>query len=451
MDNLAKIHQNLKIFMQWFNTGTPQSTYIDFDDFFRSEKMMNFFGFRNLPREAPLNRGRERQAFFTMSMIISLVFLGINVISIIHGLTHHGSFLIIIEDVAIVCIEGLVLIKGFTVMYWRREKFMDIVAKLKPHFPHNAWDQQVFMVSNHLETLTTCGTIGAVFYKSVLIEFTSVPLLLMFYGLVWTNEARFELIIQLQLPVDTTAPIPYIVLYFINSWAFIVGTFTVLITDLLFAELVAVINLELNILAQIMSELDPAKNQDEAIDELKKLAAVHQELIDLSENLKDILSPLLASLSVAEGAYNCNWLSGNTKFRQMILIIIVRARKAQELTGMGFVNVNLETYQWSRVSYLYLFKYILALLVTMWNSFIHCFYGSRLNDASLSVAEGAYNCNWLSGNTKFRQMILIIMVRARKAQELTGMGFVNVNLETYKWIIDASFSYYSVLAALYKT
>jgi gustatory receptor len=56
------------------------------------------------------------------------------------------------------------------------------------------------------------------------------------------------------------------------------------------------------------------------------------------------------------------------------------------------------------------------------------------SSASLSVAEGAYNCNWLNGNIKFQKMILTVMIRAQKPQELTGMGFVTLDLETFKWV-----------------
>lgn len=291
MDKIIKVYKSLKTFLKKFND--PQSSYIEFDELFRSEEMMNVFGYNNLPRDRPLNRSYERKIFYTVSMINSVLFLSLNIFSIVYGLTQDGSFLVIIENVGIVCIEGLVLIKGFTIMYWQRKKFMDMVVKLKLHFPHNAWDQHVFGVSQHFKVLKICGTIGSVLYKSVLIEFVTMPIILLLHGLVFTHEIKLELIIQLQLPLNTSAPATYVLLYFINIWAFIVGTFTVLITDLLFVELIAVINLELTALAQLISEIDPAEGQNEAFDELRKLSITHRELINLSENLKDILSPLL--------------------------------------------------------------------------------------------------------------------------------------------------------------
>lgn len=291
MNKIIKVYQSLKTFLKKFNC--PQSSYIEFDDFFQSEGMMNAFGFNNLPRDTPLNRSNERKIFYTVSMINSFLFLCLNIFSFVYGLTQDGSFLIIIENVAVVCIEGLVLIKGFTIMYWRREKFMDMVLKLKLHFPHNAWDQHVFSVPQHLKILKICGTLGSVLYKLVLFEFTTMPIFILLHGFVFSQNIKLELVIQLQLPLNTSALATYVILYFINIWAFIVGTFTIIITDLLFVELVAIINMELTALAQLISETDPAEGQDKAFDELKNLSITHQELINLSEDLKDILSPLL--------------------------------------------------------------------------------------------------------------------------------------------------------------
>ncbi|KAL7025537.1 hypothetical protein ACKWTF_013520 [Chironomus riparius] len=416
MEKLMKFYRSFKFVLQNFYIGDPQSTYIDFNDFFSSEGMINFFGFNNLPRNTPLSNDRKRRMFYTMSMINWVIFMVLNIISIAYGLKKGGSFLVLTENVGVVCISGMVLIEGITIMYWHRKKLMDIVIKLKQHYPYDAWNQQVFDVPQHLQTLNVCGKICAVLYKGVMVQYTGMPIFIILFELAFGLEITFELIIQLLLPIDTTNPIIYLIIFINGAWALIVGTFTVLITDFLFTELIAIINLELMALAQLMSEIDPSDGQHEAIKELKRLSETHQELIELSEDLRNIISPLLF--------INC--------FGMMIVLCC-----AAFLTLSGISNY-------------FLIKYALITLVSAWNSFIVCFYGDRLNDASLSVAQGVYNCNWMSGNCKFRKMILIVMVRARKVQELTGMEFLNINLETYQWIVQAAFSYYSVLSAVYK-
>lgn len=291
MEKILAFYQSLKSYMQ--KHSSSESTYIEFDNFFQSEKMLNIFGFNNLPQVMPLKRIKIRRIFYSISMMISVIFLGVNIFSIAYGFKHNGSFLIFTENVGVVCIESLILMKGFTVVFWNREKVKNIVVKLKQHFPNDAWDQYVFSVLQHLKNLRICGKICFVLYKGVTLEFVSMPILILLYGFVFSKDVKLETIVQLTLPLDTSDPLNYALLYIINALAFYIGIFTVLITDLLFTELLAVINMELTIFGQLISEVDPALGQDEAISELKKLSKAHQELIQLSEDLRDIQSPLI--------------------------------------------------------------------------------------------------------------------------------------------------------------
>ena len=51
--------------------------------------------------------------------------------------------------------------------------------------------------------------------------------------------------------------------------------------------------MEFDILGQVISEIDMIDGEEEAIKELKKLVNVHQELIEVSEEISDIFSGLL--------------------------------------------------------------------------------------------------------------------------------------------------------------
>lgn len=293
MRKLTQVEPSLNIIVKKLNKTNQEPNYIKFDDFFRSEKMLNFLGMTNLPRDKPLNRIRERRALFQLSMIITIVFFGLNVTSFMYGLLHGGSLLVLIENVSIISIESTILIKVLTIMYWQRETFVDIMLKLKLNFPVSAWDQHIFHVHQHLKTLNVFGTICASLYRIVLVQFASMPILIKLYGLMFSQETKWELIFQTALPLDTSVPFVYIIKSIIDIWSVFGSGLIVLIPDLLFNELVAVVNLELAILAKLMSEIDPSDGQDEAIDKLKKLSEKHQELIAISDDLRNILSALV--------------------------------------------------------------------------------------------------------------------------------------------------------------
>ncbi|KAG5667248.1 hypothetical protein PVAND_015238 [Polypedilum vanderplanki] len=145
--------------------------------------------------------------------------------------------------------------------------------------------------------------------------------------------------------------------------------------------------MELNNLGQILAEIDWDDEDEEgelkAIEEIKKLAGIHQQLIEVTEELNKIFSPLMlfnvfgelvalctsaflliiifgttmplisslclagcASMRVAEGVYNSAWYKASPKYRKYALLVLMRAQKAQKITGWKFVDINLETYYW---------------------------------------------------------------------------------------------------------
>ena len=70
----------------------------------------------------------------------------------------------------------------------------------------------------------------------------------------------------------------------------------------------------------------------------------------------------------------------------------------------------------------------------------------------MRVAEGAYNSNWIDGNRQYRNFIQIIMTRAQKEQILTGLNFLDANLETFKWVrnLKSYESYEVFIAVIYR-
>lgn len=64
--------------------------------------------------------------------------------------------------------------------------------------------------------------------------------------------------------------------------------------------------------------------------------------------------------------------------------------------------------------------------------FLICFYGQRLIDASLAVADGVYNCGWEEiFDVKFRKQLLLIIIRSQRPKTLTAMGFAEISLPSF--------------------
>ncbi|XP_070502892.1 odorant receptor coreceptor-like [Chironomus tepperi] len=104
--------------------------------------------------------------------------------------------------------------------------------------------------------------------------------------------------------------------------------------------------MEFDMLRQIMSEIDPREDQKGAVKKMKELVEVHQELIEVTEKIENLFSFVLSSLSVSEGAYNCNWYDGSPEFKRLVYIMIVRSQKSQRIVALKYIEVSLTTYKW---------------------------------------------------------------------------------------------------------
>ena len=54
--------------------------------------------------------------------------------------------------------------------------------------------------------------------------------------------------------------------------------------------------------------------------------------------------------------------------------------------------------------------------------------------SSLSVSEGAYNCNWCDGSQEFKQLVCIVIVRSQKHQRILALKYIEVSLKSYEWV-----------------
>ena len=113
------------------------------------------------------------------------------------------------------------------------------------------------------------------------------------YGVISSKPVEWETILTMILPFDQFQPVIYVFMWISESWFLLFTSFTLICTDLIFANLTLILSMEFDILGQVISEIDMIDGEEEAIKELKKLVNVHQELIEVSEEISDIFSGLL--------------------------------------------------------------------------------------------------------------------------------------------------------------
>ncbi|CAG9801763.1 unnamed protein product [Chironomus riparius] len=301
------------------------------------------------------------------------------------------SLNIMIENIMFGGLFVLSLVQMYVVFYRNQFKIIEIVEKLEKHFPNSGFDQLTFDVQKYLKT-TKWHEKGYYFITTlVILHFTMMPFIHQIYGIVTSTSVELELILSLYLPFDYLQPLLYGFIYFIQLWIIVFVTFYYICTDMIFANLTQILCLELDILGQNMDEIDPADDEEVAMKELKKLVYIHQQLIEASENLNEVFSPLQLINAFGSIAALC--------------------------TAIFLVMSGISNY--------FIAKYFLLPIVISVQILTQCYFSQRLIDSSTSISASAYNIKWYSGSIKFQRLVLQIM------------------------IVNTSYSYFSVLQGTY--
>lgn len=222
-----------------------------------------------------------------ISIIASSLCLTSFFVSII-DITNVDNLFIALENVTFFGILVIIFLEWYLILHRNYGKIKTIMAKLEEFYPNNIGDQMRFDTANYLKTIEKHSKYHIVVYTVLVIQFLSMPFLHHFYVYLWKTDSTWDFHINLNVSVDFTQQKLLWLKLAIDSWI-IFGIYSVAAgTDLLFASLVHVTSMEINIVAQSINEI----NANE-IDEMKELIKRHNSLIEIVRDLDDIFSDLL--------------------------------------------------------------------------------------------------------------------------------------------------------------
>ena len=271
------------------NRSVPQ--YILYEDFYRCEKAARILGFKFLKsHESSTNKWIKANNFaFEVAIAVLLI---AEIISFVMSV-QQKLYLISIDNALFYGGFLVIAVKIYVIFYRNRAKLGEIVEKLDEHFPHYGVDQLTFKAQKYLNVLKHFEVVYYALFLTVGLHFWMMPYLHQIYGAVNSITVEWMTIYALTLPFDQLQPVVYEVMWILEGWIFMFTAIYVICTDLLFASLCQILAMEFDILGQVISEIDITSGEEAAIKELKKLVGIHQELIEVSEKLNEIFSPLL--------------------------------------------------------------------------------------------------------------------------------------------------------------
>lgn len=92
---------------------------------------------------------------------------------------------------------------------------------------------------------------------------------------------------------------------------------------------------------------------------------------------------------------------------------------------------------------------LFALNVLMLQLYLLSYASDRLSSQSESIVEALYQSKWYELPPKLRKNLCFIAMRANKPVNLIAGQFYTLNIENFKNILKASFSYFSVLRVMF--
>lgn len=258
----------------------------EFRDFFPFENICSNMGFSFLPN-LHTKPAKWKKIHSTMHQFSFIIFALANLcsayISLKIPLTDE-SIISVIENFFFVGASLGVLIKMLIVFYIHKSTLVKIIERLKELFQNSSYQFQAY---EYLKVLKKFAKTQAIIFIVMGIEYCLVPFFHQLYGIFKDEHVKLELIIPIRLPFDETKPLVYELVCALEAWIILVVATVVICTDFTFVSLVHILCMNFDDLREMISKID------NSVERLKKVIKIHQELIEISEDLENIFSVVL--------------------------------------------------------------------------------------------------------------------------------------------------------------
>ncbi|PSN37618.1 Odorant receptor 30 [Blattella germanica] len=160
---------------------------------------------------------------------------------------------------------------------------------------------------------------------------------------------------------------------------------------------------------------DEENNSKEVHDYIRECIKIHQSSIRFAMQLNQLLSPIISFLLVD-------------------LTIVIVTAMFQLAVGDGIQND---------------FPYLGVAIVALTDLFGLCWHGQELINESQAVEFTAYNIHWYNHSSNVKYLVRFIILRAQKAVEIKGSGFINLSINTYSAVLNFCYQWFTLLLKLH--
>lgn len=284
----------------------------------------------------------------------------------------------------------LMAFKGLTI-FLRKDTIWTMLLDLKAFFEYRRNENKNFKMKSYLdEFLRIVKMYAAIFISGNLI--VAIPWLPYFLGL------KAEFVARFWFPFDSHQPeiFPFALMW-MDVGAYMLLSFLVS-SDVLLYMLVSVLSMEYDLLKHDLMKAKFELKREQR-NKVRRIIDSHNKLNEFSDKLQKIFEPtFLFSFTIS--SLNMCVLSVQILFGKMDILM-------------------------------YMFT-IACLAITACQIWLLCYYGQKLVDSSVDVADGIFGSDWTDlEDAEFKKDIIMIIRQAQRSKHLTAMGFADINLENF--------------------
>ena len=363
---------------------------VKLEDFFSTQlKLFKLVGLDIFPKTPITKReivGQKLMRFYFYSCI-----LGFTIMSFQFGMqiiNNTGNLQIVILTIPNFIIFPYNCSKSI-LFFVKRKKILNLLENLRISFPTMKVDQQSSGLDSEFKRFQ-------IFVKSYI--FLCVYAVSMVVGQTLFSFFYFKI---RKIESEIWFPFDHVANDFIFLcatcwciWFAYISIFILCAVDSFLCGIFQILAIEFRIIGQNIKNAINAKE----LENLCKIVARHQELIEIDEEIKNIFSPIFFSL----------FFLGSIGISSSIFLISTTSSTASLLTAL-FHSIG-----------------------TFCNVFVFCYFGEKLITESESIAVTIYESKWYEiDDILAKRSILLVLVRSQKACTLSGYGFVTLSIDTF--------------------
>ncbi|XP_018301346.1 odorant receptor 4-like [Mycetomoellerius zeteki] len=236
-----------------------------------------------------------------------------------------------------------------------------------------------------------------------------------------TDKIELPLINKVKLPFSVNTQQMYRVVLIIEFIHMILTNWASGVINIIFLAMIIHVGGQMDVLQRWLAEFIPKEIENEqksVVITTNEIILKHQKIIQFSENIESLYTYIALLL-----------FASNTILMCSLGFLIV--------TALGTDDVVEQ-----------MMKCLLFFMSTNLEAFIFCYAGEYLNSKSKEIGFATYNCAWYNLKSKDSRILLLIILRSQKQLTLTAGKIMDLTLESFTSIMNASGSYLSVLLAM---